>query len=89
MMGQDSISVNLSELRKGIDKILEKAKGKLIVVERRHRPVAVIMSTEEYRDIEEILKLAEDIVFGFIVRERFENSSGRDYIDIRNLLRLS
>ena len=84
---QNTTLVGVSELRKGIEKILEKARDGLVVIEKRHKPTAVLMSTEEYKDMEEALEIAEDIMLGFIARERFESSKEKDYIDIESLLK--
>jgi len=84
---QNTTLVGVSELRKGIEKILEKAQRGLVVIERRHEPAAVLMSSEEYENIQNILETAEDIVLGFIARKRFKGSKEKDYIDIENLLK--
>ena len=84
---QNTTLVGVSELRKGIEKILEKAKEGLVVIEKRHKPTAVLMSTEEYERMQEMLELAEDIVLGFIAQERFKKSKAEDYVNIEDLLR--
>ncbi|OPX28998.1 MAG: hypothetical protein B1H08_04810 [Candidatus Omnitrophica bacterium 4484_171] len=84
---QNTTLVGVSELRKGIEKILEKAQKGLVIIEKRHKPAAVLMSGEEYENIQNILETAEDIVLGFIARKRFKGSKDKDYIDIENLLK--
>jgi len=84
---QNTTLVGVSELRKGIEKILEKARKGLVIIEKRHKPTAVIMSSEEYEKFQHILETAEDIVLGFVAHERFKNSNEKDYIDIENLLK--
>ena len=83
---ENTTLVGVSELRKGIEKILEKAHKGLIVIEKRHKPTAVIMSNKEYEHIQELLETAEDIVLGFIANERYKSTKEKDYIDIENLL---
>ncbi len=78
--------MGVSELRNGIEKILEKAHKGLVVIEKRHKPTAVIMSSKKYERIQEVLETAEDIVLGFIANERFKSTKEKDYIDIENLL---
>ena len=84
---QNTTLVGVSELRKGIEKILEKAQKGLVIIEKRHKPAAVLMSSEEYENIQNILETAEDIVLGFIAHKRFKDSKDKDYIDIENLLK--
>jgi prevent-host-death family protein len=83
---ENTTLVGVSELRSGIDKILEKARKGLVIIEKRHKPQAVLMSNEEYESITAMLDLAEDLVLGFIAKERLENCQESDYVDIESLL---
>lgn len=83
---ENTTLVGVSELRKGIEKILEKARKGLVIIEKRHKPQAVLMSNEEYEHLINILELAEDLVLGFIASDRFKNSKESDYLDIESLL---
>ena len=83
---ENTTFVGVSELRSGIDKILEKARKGLVVIEKRRKPQAVLMSSEEYEYITGMLDVAEDLVLGFIASERLKNSSESDYVDIESLL---
>ena len=83
---ENTTLVGVSELRSGIDKILEKAKDGLVIIEKRHKPQAVLMSNEEYEHIQNLLELAEDLILGSIAHERYNSSTDEDYIDIKNLL---
>ena len=83
---EDTTLVGVSELRSGIDKILEKTKDGLVIIEKRHKPKAVLMSNEQYEHIQNLLELSEDLILGTIAQERFKNSSDEDYIDIKTLL---
>ena len=84
---ENTTLVGVSELRKGIDQILKKADEGLVIIEKRHKPRAVLMSNKEYQQIQRTLDVAEDIVLGLIADERFNNSKEKDYIDIENFLK--
>ena len=84
---ENTTLVGVSELRSGIEKILKKAQEGLVIVEKRHKPTAVLMSNEEYEHIQNILEIAEDLVLGFITDARYKGSNGKDYIDIEALLK--
>jgi len=84
---ENTTLVGVSELRKGIEKILKMAQRGLVIIEKRHKPAAVLMSNEEYKHIQHIVEAAEDIVLGFIARNRLKNSKEDDYIDIEKLLK--
>jgi len=62
--------VGVSELRSGIEKVLKKAHDGLVIIEKRHKPTAVLMSNEEYEHIQNLLETAEDLVLGFIAQAR-------------------
>ncbi len=83
---ENTTLVGVSELRSGIDKILEKARDGLVVIEKRHKPQAVLMSNEQYEHLAGLLDMAEDLVLGFIAAERFNNGEDADYVDIESLL---
>ena len=84
---ENTTLVGVSELRSGIENILEKARKGLVIIEKRHKPAAVIMSNEEYDRIQHVLDTAEDLVLGFIADKRYKSSTSRDYIDIETLLK--
>lgn len=83
---ENTTLVGVSELRSGIEKVLEKARKGLVIIEKRHKPQAVLMSNEEYEHLTNILDMAEDIVLGFIAEDRYKNSKESDYLDIETLL---
>ena len=83
---ENTTLVGVSELRSGIDKILEKTKDGLVIIEKRHKPQAVLMSNEQYEHIQNLLELSEDLILGTIAQERYNRSSDEDYIAIEDLL---
>ncbi len=84
---ENTTLVGVSELRSGIEKILKKADEGLVIIEKRHKPTAVLMSNEEYEHIQNIFEIAEDLVLGFIADARYKSSNKKDYIDIEALLK--
>jgi len=83
---ENTTLVGVSELRSGIEKILEKARKGPVIIEKRHKPQAVLMSNEEYEHLTNLLDMAEDIALGYIAADRFKNSKETDYLDIESLL---
>ena len=84
---ENTTLVGVSELRTGIDNILEKAKEGLVVIEKRHKPQAVLLSSEEYEHMQNMVETAEDLVLGFMACDRFKSSTDKDYIPIKDLLK--
>lgn len=79
---EDTTLVGVSELRNRIDKVLEEARHHKVVIERRHKPVAVLIAIDQYNAMEEILDRIEDLELGRIAGEREKSSSNNDYISI-------
>ena len=84
---EDTTLVGVSELRKGIDKILKKAGKGPVIIEKRHKPQAVLLSSEEYERMQGALETAEDLVLGYLANERYKGASPGDYLDIETLLK--
>lgn len=79
---EDTTLVGVSELRNRIDKILKEARHHKIVIEKRNKPVAVLIAIDQYNAIEKILDYVEDMELGRIAQEREKSSSRNDYIPI-------
>ncbi|MFH1238698.1 MAG: hypothetical protein V1653_01135 [bacterium] len=45
------------------------------------------MSNEKYEKTELLLDIAEDIVLGYLAKERYANSTERNYADITTVLK--
>jgi len=84
---ENTTLVGVSELRSGIDKILKKAREGVVIIEKRHKPTAVLLSNEEYEHIQNLVEVAEDLVLEFIADTRYKSSTEKDYIDIETLLK--
>jgi prevent-host-death family protein len=61
-----------SELRISFDKILAEALTRRVIIEKRHKPVAVLLSIEEFKEYEEAMEALEDEYFSEIVKERMK-----------------
>lgn len=79
---EDTTLVGVSELRNRIDKVLEEARHHKVIIEKRNKPVAVLIAIEQYNAMEEILDLIEDLELGRAAGERENKSSSKDYISI-------
>jgi len=79
---EDTTLVGISELRTNFAKVLE-ALGKCkVLLERRNKPLAVIVPIEKYAHMEELLELIEDYGLGYLAKERDLNSRHSDYIPL-------
>lgn len=79
---EDTTLVGISELRSNFDKVLEALTKYKVLLERRNKPLAVIIPIEKYNRMEELIELIEDAGLGYLAKERDLKSKPRDYIDI-------
>lgn len=79
---EDTTLVGISELRAHFDKVLEALTKYKVLLERRNKPLAVIIPIEKYNRMEELIELIEDAGLGYLAKERDAKSKSRDYIDI-------
>jgi len=84
---QNTTLIGVSELRTKMEQLLKRLKAGCVVIEKRHKPVAVLVSSEEYEKNEKLMDMAEDIVLGYLAKSRLDNSQAKDYIRIEELLK--
>ncbi|EKD47688.1 MAG: hypothetical protein ACD_65C00334G0003 [uncultured bacterium] len=79
-VAEDTILIGATELRTEVP-MLMKMKKKVIVM-KRGKPIGVLQNFDDYEAQEKILDAFEDIVLGYLAKERFENATNEDYVDI-------
>ena len=79
---EDTTLVGVSELRSRIDKVLQEAQHHKVVIEKRNKPVAVLIAIDQYNAMEELIDRIEDLELGRVAKEREKISSRNDYISI-------
>jgi len=84
---EDTTLVGISELRTNIDKILEESKKHKILIERRHKPVAILLDMERYSQMETTLELLEDFALGYLAKERESHTKPSGYVSIKEAIK--
>lgn len=84
---EDTTLVGVSELRTGIEKVLAESKKHKVLIERRNKPIAILMDIERYNEMEAVLETLEDFALGFLALEREKSSKSSDYITIEEALK--
>lgn len=79
---ENTTLIGISELRTKMDKVLKASKNSKVIIEKRHRPVAVLLSLKRYEEIEEILDLIEDKALGYLARERERKEKRLRYLSL-------
>lgn len=80
---EDTILIGATELRTEVSNLI-KSKKKIIVM-KRGKPIGVLQNFDEYKAQERILDAFEDIVLGFLAKERFEKGTEDDYVGIDDM----
>lgn len=81
----DTTLVGLSELRTRADAILKVAQREQVVLEKRHKPVAVLVPIEQYDRTEETLDFLEDHLLGLLAKEREHHTQRAKYLTLEEL----
>jgi prevent-host-death family protein len=77
---EDTTLVGISELRTNFAKVLEAIGKYKVLLERRNKPLAVIVPVEKYNQMVEVVEMIEDMSLGYLAKERDEKSKPSDYI---------
>ncbi|OGX45340.1 MAG: hypothetical protein A3G38_04030 [Omnitrophica WOR_2 bacterium RIFCSPLOWO2_12_FULL_51_8] len=81
-VNEDTTLVGISELRTSFAKVLEALGRTKVLLERRNKPIAVIVPIEKYNRMEALIELIEDTELGLLAKERALKSGPDDYIAI-------
>jgi len=84
---EDTTLVGVSELRTKLEKIIEEAGRHKVVIEKRNKPIAVIVAIDRYNAMEELLDKFEDYELANLAKRRERRSSGKDYIALEDAFR--
>lgn len=79
---ENTTLVGVSEIRTNFDKVLNAINSSKVLLERRNKPLAVIVSIKKYDEMEHFIELAEDMILGYLAKERDLRSNPSDYIDL-------
>jgi prevent-host-death family protein len=71
-INEDVIITGTSEFRNSINKFISTLKDNKVILTNRNKPLAVLISFEEYEKNSEIMEELEDKYFGEIALERLE-----------------
>lgn len=79
--------VGISELRTKAEEILKAMGRTTVLIERRHKPIAVMLSVEEYEKIEKFLDWIEDQGLGLLAKERMKKTPRSAYLSLEEAKR--
>ncbi len=85
---KDTTLVGVSEMRTKMDEILAMSHRHTVIIEKRHKPVAVLIDAGQYEQLEKRLELLEDFALAHLAKARERGSKGSDYMDIEAALKI-
>ena len=83
----DTTLVGVSELRTQADEILKVAQQEPVIVEKHHKPMAVLIPITQYERTESILDTLEDTILGLLAKERERRTPRKAYLTLEELER--
>lgn len=81
LINDDIKLIGATDLRTEIPKLTKDMKVKTVIVMKRGKPVAVLEDYEKYEEKRKILDTFEDLVLGYMAKERYESTAKNRYID--------
>ncbi len=79
--------VGISELRTKAEEILQLMNRSTVVIEKRHKPLAVMLPIARYEEMEALLDWAEDQILGTLARQRERGTPKKSYLTLEETQR--
>lgn len=80
---EETTLVGASELRTKLDEILKCAKHSHVIIEKHHKPLAVLLDPAEYKRIDDMLEQFSDILLALEAKSRELSARRKDYIPLK------
>jgi prevent-host-death family protein len=81
-INEKSTIAALSELRTKSEEILKQLSKNKVILQKHNKPVAVMLSYQQYSMLEELLDRVEEYTLGMVALERDKKASKKDFVDI-------
>lgn len=75
--------IGTTDLRSRMAEVEDMQYEKMVVM-KREKPIAVIMTFDQYKKNRDRTEELEDLVLGFMAKERDEKSTKKDYISLED-----
>ncbi len=79
---ENTLLIGVSELRTKMDQVIKAMGSQRVIIEKRRKPIAAMVPMDKYEIMLKALEVVEDMSFGHLAKERHENSSDNDYLDL-------
>ena len=85
MVKEQTTLVGISELRTKVDEVLRAMQRSTVVLERRNRPLAVLLPISKYEEMETRLDWLEDRILGHLAKERVRKTPRKAYLSLEEV----
>ena len=82
---EDSVLVGVSEFRTKAEAIFNELKSRKVIIEKRNKPIAVLLSLKKYEEMEELFEWIEDNALGYLAKEREKSTAKTKYLSLEEL----
>jgi len=82
---EDSVLVGVSEFRTKAEAIFNELKSRKIIIEKRNKPIAVLLSLKKYEEMEELFEWIEDNTLGYLAKEREKFLPKAKYLSLQEV----
>ncbi len=79
-VSDDVILIGTAELRKNVPQLTKNLSHKTVIVTKRGKPIGVLEDFSEHEEKKKLLDTFEDLVLGYLAKERDQKSKKGDYI---------
>lgn len=86
-VNDNTVMIGATEFRSEMPKLMKLVGEKTIVVMNRGEPVAVFQDYHHYQEDQNWHDTFEDVVLGYLAKERHENAKEGDYLSHADLLK--
>ncbi len=86
-VNDDTVMIGATEFRSEMPKLLKLVGQKTIVVMNRGEPVAVFQDYQHYKEDQNWHDTFEDVVLGYLAKERDDASDDKDFVSHRDVLK--
>ncbi|MBI2884972.1 MAG: type II toxin-antitoxin system Phd/YefM family antitoxin [Candidatus Omnitrophica bacterium] len=83
----DTTLVGISELRTHAEEIVKVAQRESVILEKHHRPIAVLVPIQRYERTEATLDALEEYLLGLLAKEREQRHPVKSYLSLEELER--
>lgn len=86
-VNDDTVMVGATEFRSEMPKLMKLVGQKTIVVMNRGEPIAVFQDYQHYQEDQNWQDTFEDIVLGYLAKERDATGGNEDFVSHRDVLK--